>query len=113
MMECFLAAFSTAGWIGALLFLGIYHRTSRWWEHGYGRALFSLGLVAFSFFTASMLYNIFGANYPGRLALRVFNLTLSVGMVWYLLITLLRSGAQARRDRWERVEESHASDGRN
>lgn len=101
-VEIFLAASSTIGWIGSILFLGFYHRTSRWWEYGYGRALFAMAFVAFSFFTTSMLYNIFGPNYPGRAPLRVFNMITTVSMVWYLLFTLLRGGAEARRERKRR-----------
>lgn len=101
-LEVFYAIFSTIGWIGSILFLGLYHRTSRWWEYGYGRALFALGFVAFSFFTTAVLHNVLGPDYPGRTAFRVFNLLVTVSMVWYLLITLLRGGARARRDRRER-----------
>lgn len=103
-LATFFAVFSTFGWVGAALFLILYHRTSRWWEHGYGRALFSLGFVAFSFFTTAMLHNVLGPEYPGRVALRVFNLIVTVGMVWYLLITLLRGGAAARQARRRRED---------
>lgn len=104
-LETLFAALSTFGWLGATLFLIVYHRTSRWWTQGYGRALFILAFVAFSFFTTSMLYNIFGADYPGRVAMRVINLLLSVTMVWYLLIILLRGGAASRRERRKRREQ--------
>ena len=96
-LEGVFAVLSVLGWIGSTLFLIIYHRTSRWWELGYGRALFILAFVAVLFFTTSVMYNIFGSDYPGRSTLRVVNLLLSVSMVWYLLGTLVRGGAAARR----------------
>lgn len=102
MDDLFFQVLSTFGWVGSLLFLGIYHRTSRWWVHGYGRALFILGVVIVSFFTTSMLYNLFGSDYPGRHAMRLINLVISVGMIWYLLYTLLRGGAAARREKRNR-----------
>lgn len=104
MMEVF-SVLSVIGWLGATLFLGIYHHSSRWWEHGYGRSLFMLGLVAFSFFTTAMLHNIFGDDYPGRNTLRVVNLLLGVGMVWYLLYTLVRQGAAVRRKRRQQEQD--------
>jgi hypothetical protein len=98
----FFAALATTGWVGSTLLLVVYHRIARWWGHAYGRALFLLILVSFLFFTTSMLYNWFGPDHLGRTQLRVVMLVLSVGMVWYLLITLLRGGVAARRQRrWE------------
>lgn len=99
MVEIFFVVFSTLGWVGSLLFVGIYHRTSRWWRYAYGRALFTLGLVIVSFFTSSMLYNVFGADYPGRSVIRLVNLGISVPAVWYLLLALVRDGARARLTR--------------
>lgn len=96
-LETFLMIYSTVGWIGSLTFLGVYHRSARWWQHAYGRALFALAFVAFMFFTTSMMFNLFGADYPGRTALRVTNMLLSVTMVWYLLITLVRGRIERRR----------------
>lgn len=104
-MDRFLQILSTVGWIGAVLFVVIYHRSSRWWKHGYGRALFILGTVIVSFFTTSMLYNIFGPFYPGRNILRILNTVISVSMIWYLLVTLVRGGAAARRMRLRRLPE--------
>ncbi len=98
-LETVLAVLSTFGWIGSLLLVLIYHHTARWWQYAYGRALFILVLVTFLFFTTSMLYNIFGPDYPGRDIMRIVNLLLTVAMVWYLLITLVRGGAAARRER--------------
>ncbi len=98
-MEAFFAVFSTLGWVGAVLFLVSYHRTAPWWRSGYGRALFVLGFVTFSFFTTSMLFNIFGPEYPGRTALRVTNMILSVSMIWYLWGTLVMGGIAARREK--------------
>lgn len=109
MDELFFQVLSTVGWVGSLLFLGIYHRTSRWWEYGYGRALFILGAVIVSFFTTSMLYNLFGADYPGRHVMRLVNLVIAVGMVWYLLFTLVRGGAAARRAKRARKDDVEVS----
>lgn len=108
MTETFFVVFSTAGWIGSLLFIGIYHRSSRWWELGYGRALFILGSVIVSFFTTSMLYNLFGPDYPGRNAMRIINLSVTVPMIWYLLWVLVRGGAAARKKR--RADAEQAAD---
>lgn len=93
------AVLSTIGWIGSGLFVIVYHHSSRWWEQGYGRALFLLGVVAFLFFTTSMLRNVLGNDYPGRNVMRSLNLVLGVCMVWYLLFTLVRGGAARRRER--------------
>lgn len=98
-LDTVFAVLSTLGWIGSALFLAVYHHSSRWWEHGYGRSLFFLGIVAFLFFTASMLRNLFGGDYPGRAAIRSINLVLGVSMVWYLLYTLVRNGVTVRRTR--------------
>lgn len=90
---------STTGWIGATLLLVIYHRSARWWKTSVGRALFFLILVSFSFFCTSMLYNVFGEDYPGRTAMRFVNMIVSVSMVWYLLGTMVVGGARRMRDR--------------
>lgn len=98
-LATFLTIAAVLGWLGSGVLIVAYHRIARWWEHAYGRALFLLILVAFLFFTTSMFYNLFGPDHFGRSLMRVINLLLSVSMVWYLLITLLRGHAAARRQR--------------
>lgn len=98
-METFFAIGSTVGWVGAIALLVIYHRTARWWRTGYGRALFVLIIVSFSFFTTSMFYNLLGPDYPGRTFTRILNMVLSVSMIWYLLVTMIVEGARVRKER--------------
>lgn len=98
-LDAFFEIASTAGWVGALALLITYHRSARWWKTGYGRALMVLILVILSFFATSMLFNLFGDDYPGRLAMRIINMVLTVSMTWYLLLTMIVDGTRARKER--------------
>lgn len=98
-METFFAIISTTGWIGTLLFIGVYHRTAFWWKHSYGRALFGVSLALLLFFTSSMLFNVFGPDYPGRDSFRIISQSFNVIMIWYLLIVIVRGGVEARAAR--------------
>lgn len=106
-MESVLAVISSLGWIGTLLFIGVYHRTARWWKNPYGRALFLTSFSLLLFFASAVLFNVFGEDYPGRLALRVISLSLNTGIIWYLLITIVRGGVNARANRREEKERVH------
>jgi hypothetical protein len=88
-----------------------YHRVAPWWKSNYGRALFVLGFVTFSFFTTSMLFNLFGPDYPGRTTLRVVNMLLSVSMIWYLWVTLVVDGTSARRRKRQAAQPGEAEEG--
>lgn len=98
-MELFFQISSIFGWLGAALFLVIYHRSSRWWEVSYGRALFGMATVSFMFFSMSVVFNLFGPDYSGRTALRVTNMVINISVIWYLLFTLVRGVTRARRRR--------------
>lgn len=98
-MEEFLAVVSTAGLVGTLLFIGVYHRTAIWWKNPYGRALFSVSISTLLFFTSSMLFNVFGPEYPWRVSFRFITLSFNTLMIWYLLIAIIRGGVKARADR--------------
>lgn len=98
-MTALLAIGSFIGWIGAGLFLVIYHRNARWWRHGYGRSLFALMSIVFLVYTSSTLFGIFGPDYVGRIVLRSVIALGTPVVIWYLLITLVRGVVQARRER--------------
>lgn len=98
-MECALAIISAAGWLGTLLFIGVYHRTAIWWANPYGRALFAVSISLLIFFTSSVLFNIFGPEYPGRDPFRIISLSFNTLMVWYLLIIIVKGGVAARASR--------------
>lgn len=98
-LEDVLGVLSVLGWLGTVFFLAIYHRTSRWWAIGYGRALFVVVVVILIFFSTSVAYNLFGPDYPFRSGARVATLVIGTGVIWYLLVILVRSGAKARRAR--------------
>jgi hypothetical protein len=105
-METFFAILATTGWVGTLLFIGVYHRTATWWVNPYGRALFAMAVSLLIFFTSSMLFNVFGPDYPGRMPFRIISQSLNVATIWYLLIVIVRGGTAARAlRRKERVGE--------
>lgn len=103
-MELFFAVISTTGWVGTILFIGVYHRTAVWWKNPYGRALFAVSISTLLFFTSSMLFNVFGPEYPGRTPFRIISQSFNVIMIWYLLIVIVRGGAQARAARRKEKE---------
>lgn len=98
-METFFSILATAGWVGTLLFIGVYHRTAIWWNNPYGRVLFALAVSLLIFFTSSVLFNVFGPEYPGREPFRIVSQSYNVIAIWYLLIVILRGGAKARASR--------------
>jgi hypothetical protein len=106
MIDTIIQIGSFSGWVATAVFLVVYHRSARWWEHGYGRSLFALVMIAFLFYTSSALFSVFGGQYWGRTTLRVVVTAGTPCVMWYLLITLIRGTLQARADRRERAESS-------
>lgn len=53
-------------WFGALAFCIAYTVVARWWQSGYGRMLFSLGLVTFAISSLAVLSHLFGQDYSAR-----------------------------------------------
>ncbi len=98
-MGTFFTVISMAGWVGTLLFIGVYHRTAIWWKNPYGRALFAVSISLLLFFTSAMLFNVFGTEYPGRTPFRLVSQSFNVIMIWYLFVVIVRGGTEARAAR--------------
>lgn len=98
-VEEFMSIVSGIGWLGTLLFIGVYHRTAFWWTNPYGRALFAVSISTLIFFTSSGLFNIFGPEYLGRTPIRIISQSFNTLMIWYLLIVIIRGGVKARAAR--------------